>query len=197
MNEERKFVRLFVAVSLPEELKETLIKVQRELREVLSRSSTAWAKANTMHLTLRFLGNVEASRLDELRERLVAGVSGFGGVELVCEQLGCFPDLRRPRVVWAAVRGVDGRLDLLHRRVDEMIGGFAEKPAESPYVGHVTLGRPKQIKRADVERLAKFVEGAAGRQFGSWRCGEVKLMSSQLSSDGSRYEVVAVAPLGG
>lgn len=188
MSLESKASRLFVAITLPDTVRTNLADMQRELKPILPYNSTAWTKPEKIHLTLRFLGNVESMRIPELAEKLGAALAGFGEFDLVCERLGCFPDLRYPRVIWAGVHDDQKRLAQLHRRVDEAVKGFAEVPAEERFVGHITLARSKQIKRPDAERLAQFVERAATRRFGDWRVPSVALLRSQLSPAGTSYE---------
>lgn len=188
---ESKVLRLFVAIALPEEVQTGLRGVQQELRAVLPPKSTAWTKPDNLHLTLRFLGSVEAGRVPELERRLREHLAAFGPMELICERLGCFPRLRLPRVVWTWVHDAGERLGLLHCRVDEAVGGFAEKPAELRFVGHVTIARPKRLPRPEAERLAQFIEGAVERRFGVWNCNEVELIRSELSPGGSRYTTLA------
>jgi len=184
-------IRAFIAIHVPEEVLGTLTEVQRELKALLPPKSTAWTKPDNMHLTLRFLGDVAPTSVPELERRLRAALAGFGAVDLICERLGCFPDLRYPRVVWAWVHDANERLQQLHRRVDEAVRELAEKPAEARLVGHITLARPKQIQRSDAERLARFVEAAVKRSFGGWSANEVLLMRSELSSAGSKYHELA------
>ena len=180
-------MRLFVAIQLPAEVKDALSEVQKELREVLPKKSASWTKPDAMHLTLRFLGNVKVSQLPDLTSRLRSALTGFGSFSLVCERLGCFPDLRFPRVVWAWAHDEKERLPLLHQAVDGAVSQFAEKPAEKRFVGHITLARPKQINKVDARRLADYVEAAVVRKFGAWDCGSVELIRSELSLAGSRY----------
>ncbi len=191
MNAESRFYRIFVAIELPETVRAKLIAVQRELKSVMPRHSTAWPKPENLHLTMRFLGNVLADRVGPLHHNLATVLSEFGALNLKCERLGCFPDLRFPRVVWAWVHDATDRLQQLHQRIDAGVREFAEKPAEARFMGHVTLARPKQIKRADAERLAKFVEAAVHREFGHWQADEVLLLRSELSAAGSRYHELA------
>lgn len=172
-----------------------LIEVQGELKQLLPRSSTAWTKPGRMHLTLRFLGNVESTRISELSVKLGAALAEFGAFDLVCERLGCFPDLRFPRVVWAWVHDAGERLTQVHHRVDAAVASFAEQPSEARFVGHITLARPKQIKRPDAARLAQFVKGAATRRFGDWRVPSVVLIRSQLSPLGTSYQELFRADL--
>ena len=184
-------MRLFVAIALPEEVKTALCSVQHELKEVLPPKAAAWTKPENLHLTLRFLGQVELGRVAELEGRLRYNLAGFGDLALICERLGCFPGPRFPRVVWTWMHDPGERLALLHRRVQEAVADFAEKPGEDRFIGHVTLARPKQITRAEAERLARFIESAGARRFGTWTCREVELIQSELSPGGSRYTTLA------
>lgn len=188
-------LRLFVALPLPAEVAAQLVVVQRELRDVLPPSSVAWVKPGGLHLTLRFLGDVNAARMPELEQSLRAGLREQGELDLVCERLGCFPDRRFPRVVWAWVHAADEQLDRLAQAVEAAVAPFAEKPVDARFVGHVTLARPKQIRRADAERLARFVEGAVARRFGEWRAGAVELIQSRLGPGGSEYTTRATINL--
>lgn len=188
--------RTFVAIAVPEEVRTKLVATQHELQSVLPRAAAAWSKPDNMHLTLRFLGNVAAVRVLELTDQLRTAVTGFGALELICERLGCFPDLRFPRVVWAWVHDNSERLLELQRRIEVVTKGFVEKPTESRFVGHITLARCKQIKRPEAERLARFVEGAGERDFGRWQARDVLLLQSELSPGGSKYVELARIPLG-
>jgi RNA 2',3'-cyclic 3'-phosphodiesterase len=118
-------------------------------------------------------------------------------LDLLCERLGCFPSLRFPRVVWAWVHDADEKLPPLVERLNEAVAPFAARPAEARFTGHVTLARPKRIKRPAAERLAKFVGQAVGRRFGQWRADELELIRSERPDTGSRYTVLAKIPLGG
>lgn len=186
-------LRLFVAIPVPPEVKESLREAQVKLKMVLSPGSTAWTKLDKIHLTLRFLGDVVAKRLPEISHGLHKSLSGFGALELICERLGCFPQPRFPRVVWAWVHDEPSeRLAELHRRIDGALVGFAEKPAEAHFVGHITLARPKQIKRAGAEKLERFLDEAVSIRFGAWRAEAVELIRSELSAQGSRYTTLDV-----
>lgn len=196
MSLESQFIRAFVAIELPEEIRSCLGAVQSELQDILPRHSTAWSKPHNIHLTLRFLGNVSWPQIPHLQSNLSQAVAGFGPLDLICERLGCFPDLRYPRVVWAGVHDAKERLQQLQHRVSEAAREFAGKPADEPFVGHITLARPKQIKRPDAERLAGFVNAAATRTFGNWHAREILLLRSELASSGSTYHELARARLG-
>lgn len=187
--------RLFIAVAVPDGIKQRLRTAQEELKEILPPGATACTKWDNLHFTLRFLGAVEGSRLTGLSGQLRQALAGCGELNLICERLGCFPDLRFPRVVWAWIHDADERLGSLCRNIEASVNGFTNQPPESRFVGHVTIARLKQIKRAEAERLAGFVERATTTQFGVWRCACVELIQSELSPHGSRYTTLDVFPL--
>lgn len=183
--------RLFVAIAVPDAVRAALKQVQDELRKVITKGLVSWTRPEAMHLTLRFLGNVDSARINELQQQLQGAAAGFGGLALECQQLGCFPDPRHPRVVWAGVRDLNDRLALLAQRVDGAVSSFAEKPAEARFAGHITIARPRQLGRTEAAALSDFVQRAVERTFGAWTAGEVELIQSELSPGGSRYTTVA------
>lgn len=186
---ERK--RLFVAIRVPAEVRGKLARVQLELQSVLPLLSTRWTKPENAHLTLRFLGNVGVGQMPDITRRLGSSLSGFGVLDLVCERLGSFPDLRFPRVIWAGVHDLSNSLLQLHKTVDAAVAGFGDAAAQNRFEGHITLARPKIIKPADAERLGSVVRAAAGRRFGCWSCSGIELIQSEPSPDGSRYTPLA------
>jgi len=165
----------------------SLAAVQGELKQVLPRHSASWTRPESMHLTLRFLGSVASAQMPQLSDQLKATLAGFGELALTCERLGCFPDLRYPRVVWAWVHDEADALTRLFHRIDEAVSEFAEKPAEQRFTGHITLARMKQIKRPDAECLAQFVGGAVKRQFGKWTAKSVCVIQSHLTQTGATH----------
>ena len=195
MSGEGQAQRLFVAIPVPEEVKAGIILAGDELRAKLPPAAASWTRPENMHLTLRFLGDVEESGIESLKAFLAEALAGFGAIPLISERLGCFPDLRYPRVVWAWVYDDAERLALLQRRVAQATEGFTREPAESRFMGHITLARVRQIQRPQAEIIAAFVNGAVGRKFGEWIANQVELIRSELSPGGSRYTTLAAAQL--
>jgi RNA 2',3'-cyclic 3'-phosphodiesterase len=187
--------RLFIAIPVPERVKETLAKTQGQLKEILAAGSTAWTKPQSMHLTMRFLGDVSLKDIGQISERVRTSLKGFGPVQLICERLGCFPHLRFPRVIWAWVHDAEERIQLFHQRINDAVAEYAEKPAENRFVAHITLARPKQLRRADAEMLARFLDESVALQFGSWQADAVELIHSQLTPQGIRYTTLDVFSL--
>jgi 2'-5' RNA ligase len=187
--------RLFLALPVPAEIKGSLSAAQDELRRMLRPLAASWTRAENMHLTLRFLGDVHCDRVEALTASVMAATTGFGSMHLVAERLGVFPDLRFPRVVWAWVHDDANRLAELQRRVAAATNGFTCERAEEKFTGHITLARIKQIKRPQAEVIASCLQRAVNRRFGDWSADHLELVRTELSPEGSRYTCLANFPL--
>src|ERR1017187_6677705 len=117
MDDSERF-RLFIAVTLPEEVKAKIEAAQAELRRALPGPGVCWTRREQFHLTLKFLGEVDAARVQPLEEAIRTACRGFSALPLRAERVGFFPDLRYPRVVWAGVRDETDQLPRLQQAVD-------------------------------------------------------------------------------
>src|SRR5688572_30573725 len=99
-----------MALAVSAEVKSGLVTVQQEMRDMLPSGNASWTRPENIHLTLRFLGGVDQTRIEELTASLSAGTQGRGRLHLVSERLGCFPGLRHPRILWAWVHDADDQL---------------------------------------------------------------------------------------
>jgi 2'-5' RNA ligase len=187
--------RLFIAISLPENVKDEIEKAQNELRSALPGDSVRWTKRTQFHLTLKFLGDVEARRAEELAESLRRACGSFAAVQLHAARIGFFPPRGFPRVIWVGLEDAGGELPALQKAIEHAVAGFTHEKAEEKFSGHVTLGRARNIRRPQAELLVTLARGMAGRRFGEWRANEVELIRSELMSGGSRYTTLASARL--
>lgn len=191
----RRALRLFIAISLPEQVKDEIEKCQRELRAALPGSFVRWTKREQFHLTLKFLGNVVETRVAELSNILRAACLNFSPLQLRAECIGFFPDLRFPRVVWVGVHDSKNVLELLQNAIETALRSFTNEPSEKKFTGHVTLGRIPRIKKSEADALKKVALGMSNRFFGEWLANKVELIRSELSSNGSHYITLADIPL--
>ena len=190
-----KTLRLFVAISIPEEIKARIEETQAELRRALPGECVRWAKRGQFHLTLKFLGDVEAPRLEALTDALRLACGTFPELPLRAQGIDFFPDSRIPRVIWAGVRDSDGRLPTVQSAVELAVGGFTRERREEKFAAHVTLGRVQGIRRAQAERMAELAAATADRFFGAWTAGAIEVIRSELLPGGARYTALSVIPL--
>jgi RNA 2',3'-cyclic 3'-phosphodiesterase len=187
--------RLFIAVTVPEDIKTEIEKTQATLRRVVPKERVRWTKREQFHLTLKFLGNVDAQRVEPLMAAVRAACRGFAALELRAERVGFFPNLRAPRVVWAGVNDRQAQLPSLQQAIEAATCGFTAEVPEKTFTGHVTLGRIKGLRRTEADALADVASSLTTRVFGAWTTDKVELIRSQLSPAGAQYTTLAGIPL--
>ena len=187
--------RLFIAIVLPSEVKERMKEAQAELRRAVPKAHIGWTRIEQFHLTLKFLGDVDAGRVEELKTGLGAAVGGFGRFRLRAEGIGFFPNALRPRVVWGGVRGEGNFLARLQAKAEEACAPFSKESAPGNFTGHVTLGRVKGISRSEGEALAGVASGMTRRVFGEWTADHLALIRSELLAGGSQHSSLGTIPL--
>jgi 2'-5' RNA ligase len=196
MSELPQRIRTFIAVNLPADVLARVGQVQAELKPAARSGAVRWAAPEQIHLTLKFLGDIASASLPQLEAALHRACAGIGPFGLRVEGLGGFPDLQRPRVLWAGIAGGLGSLHLLQKivlRETEVWG----KPEERAFHAHLTLGRVKECGPRELRELVAKMESMPVPEFGCWQVTELHLMRSELSPAGSRYTCLAAIPLGG
>jgi 2'-5' RNA ligase len=184
-------VRLFVAVNLPEGTRKSALAATRTLRE--SRLPVKWLDADALHVTLKFLGEVDAGQVADIGQALTAVVAAVRPFELGLGGLGAFPDSAHPRVFWLGVEHHPA-LELLANDVERALAPFGYDSELKPFQPHVTLGRARRTARpAD---LAAWAKGAATVSFSDVVPVEsVDLMQSVTGRSGPTYRLVHRAVL--
>ncbi len=184
-------LRLFIAIDVPEDIKQELRLIQGSLSRC--RSRVRWIEPDGIHLTLRFLGNVDENRVGEIEGVLDQATKGYSPFELIVEDIGCFPDIRKPRVIWAGAH-VDDTLLSLHGEIEEGLFSLGFMKGERPFHPHLTLGRIKEAYRMEWEEL---IAPFRGKRIGRFRVNGIILFQSILRSTGAIYKKVSVSELRG
>jgi len=147
-------------------------------------------KPAAMHLTLAFLGDVDAARVPAVLEAMTAAAAGVAPFDLTAEGVGAFPNASRARVLWAGVAGDVAVLAGLQADLATRLSAEGFALEDRAYRPHITLARARVPGPVPVAV-------ASGPRFGRWHVSELKLIESHLGTDGSRYEVRGTAALGG
>lgn len=188
--------RLFVAITVPEAVREAMLRVQRELQPLAPRGVVRWTKPEQFHLTLRFLGDVSTDCVAGLQDSLRAACSGIPSLQLRAEGLGFFPNARSPRVIWIGINDGENRLLNLQREIEAAVQPFTAEQGGERFAGHVTLGRFQQPDHINIKALSDLAAAMKSRTFGEWATREVELIRSELSPTGARHTSLAAFPLG-
>ena len=190
-------LRLFVAVTLPPEARDALARVIATLRDAGLRGVRTVAPEG-VHVTLKFLGNVEAGRVPALAEALDAAAGGVAPFELAVEGAGAFPDARAPRVLWAGVAGDTDALAALARRVDEACAGLGFPRERRAFSPHLTIARLRASATAeDRRRAAEALAAIRLDDVTPFAVDAVRLIKSTLTPSGAVYETLHTARLAG
>jgi len=191
-------VRAFVAIPLPAPLLDALHALQRRLERRMPPDSVRWVRAEGIHLTLKFLGDVPARQLDAIRAALAAAAREHMGFVCGVEGLGCFPNPHRPRVVWVGLHEPSGRLAALHGAVERALAELGYPPEGRPFTPHLTLGRVRdRLPAADVAAIGAAVGATPVGRLGELEAQHLDLMQSVLRPDGARYTTLASFTLQG
>ena len=176
--------RLFVALSLPEDVRRRLEMLRGGL------PGARWQSAEQMHLTLRFIGEVDGAAFAEIMDALAEiEVDAF---TLTLEGVGHFPTRGRVRILWAGV-APNPALMRLRERTEAVITGLGFEPDGRNYAPHVTLAR--FASRVPAHRLQEFVSYHGPFSSGPFDVRSFELYSSHLGAGGAHYAVEASYPL--
>lgn len=190
-------IRTFIAIELSRDLKDSLSRLQECLKRQVPERSTRWMRPEDIHLTLKFLGDVPASRMASVSRAVETACRGFDRFAIELVGLGCFPSPRRPRVVWVGVREPTGVLSRLQKAVESTLVELGFEPEGRPFSPHLTLGRvQRKVSQRGRQRLGELIAESDVGLLGRMTVPSVNVMRSDLRPDGAVYTVLAHAPLG-
>lgn len=177
-----KKIRTFIAVPVPVFVQENIGILESDLKQY--RADVKWVPKENIHITLKFLGDVDETRVEELVETTQRTVSGLKPFTLSVKGTGLFPDRRRPRILWVGVDMEVDRLADLAARIDEAAIGLGFEKERRKFSAHITIGRVRSGNR-----IQDCVDGMEKRQFngGSFEVREVAVMKSDLLKSGAVY----------
>jgi RNA 2',3'-cyclic 3'-phosphodiesterase len=196
-------IRTFVAIDLPPGVKALVGEIQNEMRSFIGDPANAvkWVRPAGIHLTLQFLGNVMSDRIPDVQSTLQVATSGAKPFTLQLGELGAFPNMKQPRVIWLGLTSdPEGHQELsklqssVSYRLQDM--GFAPDKSFKP---HLTLGRMREdVSRNDLTSLATSISDLAARAVfeAQFKVQSISLMKSVLHPGGAVYTQLAEIEFG-
>lgn len=187
-------IRTFIAIPLDQQLLQQIAEISRLLRQSV-RGGVSWVQPGSIHLTLKFLGEIEPGKIADAKKALQTAVPQFVQFEMNAGGLGCFPNLNRPRVVWV---GLQAPVELSHLQLNienacAELGFERELRKFSP---HLTLGRIKPyVTPEDIIRLQQAITSIPALNLGTSHASEVVLFKSDLQPTGAVYTPLISVPL--
>jgi 2'-5' RNA ligase len=189
-------IRSFIAIELPEEAKEGLAGLRKEL-ERDEHKFVKWVDPEVIHLTLKFLGNIPSKRVTEITESIERAARGISPFHLEISGLGAFPSLRQARVFWVGIGGEMDKLSRLQQNIDSALAALGFAKEERSFVPHLTLARVRQ-GASPLERrsFGELVGSTVFEDKYHVKVEAINLMRSQLTPAGAIYTCLSVLGLG-
>ncbi|HJO33418.1 MAG: RNA 2',3'-cyclic phosphodiesterase [Anaerolineales bacterium] len=188
-------MRAFVAIEVSEGVAVRLADVQLRLQEALGGRAVRWVRADAIHMTLKFLGEISAEQASRLSQVLGRAAQSAEPFALTAAGMGCFPDCRRPRLLWAGVDGDATALKRLQSAAESCAVRLGYAPDRRRFSAHLTIGRVRSgLQRVEAHALREAMRGVGEERFAQWRVTEMVLMQSTLARSGAQYGCWARMP---
>lgn len=183
-------MRLFIAISLDPATQSSLAAFYGTLKPKTG-NSVRWVKPANIHLTLKFLGEVDQSRYQKVHSKVEEITQQFTPFDLSVNGCGVFPGWRQPRVVWAGVQAPQ-QLAQLASALESGMQALDFPAEERPFSPHLTLGRVNDwMTPPQKDMLQMEMEAAKGRVFGTIHADHLTIYRSELRPEGPVYSELA------
>ncbi len=191
------FFRGFIALELSSALRGQLAAVIGRLTRTTPLRSVNWDRPDKIHLTLKFLGSIPTGDLSRLQDALTTAARACAPFSFAVTELGCFPNFKRPRVVWAGVAASDAlRVIELQKSVEAELAQLSYPRDDRRFSPHVTLGRVRrEVRPAEAAQVGQAVRAEAAAHFGNQAVNQIVLVKSDLQRGGSIYTRLFAADL--
>jgi RNA 2',3'-cyclic 3'-phosphodiesterase len=183
-------IRAFIAIELPEEVRQKLDAVEKQIQAragETARRAVRWVPASNMHLTLKFLGEVSTANLQTLARMMQTQAAAHNHFEMTIGELGAFPNVRRPRVIWVGTKA-PGELAAMQKSIEAETQKLGYPAEERPFSPHLTLGRISQNAHPDeVSQVARALSEMTVGELGRVQVERIHLFRSDLHPSGAIY----------
>lgn len=187
----KETLRTFIAVELPNDIHDSLQKLQNNLRD--SMPDVRWTKYGNIHLTLKFLGDIEPSKVDKISISIQNIANEFFPFTMSLAGIGAFPNSRKPSIIWVGVEEGSEKIVQIADHIESSMEklGFARE--KRPFRPHLTIGRIRELKHPAV--MAKSLENNEIGEIGKFKVEKLSFIKSQLDPSGSIYTTLSEALL--
>ena len=191
-------IRSFIAIELSENILSAIADLQRQLKNQVPAGTVRWVRPEGIHLTLQFLGDVPAVKINSIAQALTETCAPCQPFSITIGGLGCFPNARRPRVTWVGADEPTGTLAALQKAIERAMVPLGFTPERRAFHPHLTLGRTKrQATRDQAQALGTLITTTQIPFLGQMNVRQVCLIRSDLRPTGAVYTRLAAAPLAG
>jgi len=179
-------IRCFIAIEIPRFIQDGLAHIQDTLKKQISQVS--WIKSDNIHLTLKFMGEVEQNQLSVIEPAIEQVTQRYPPFALKVGGIGAFPNLKRPRVIWVGVKVGAAEVSALARAINFELNRHGYPLDEGTFNPHLTLARIKN--RIDLRPFVDIFRQYNEIENASMTVNEIALVRSQLHPKGAIYTIL-------
>lgn len=188
-------IRSFIAIELPGELKQALTRLQEKLKTA-GGAPVKWVEPGNIHLTLKFLGDVDAGTTGRITLALEEAARDTHPFYIEAGGLGVFPNMNRVQVIWTGLAGELEKLALLQKRIEESLESLGFPVEKRPFTPHLTIARVRDYARPDDRlKLGQLIADTNFETKYRINVNAFHLMRSQLTREGPIYSKISTVTL--
>jgi len=185
-------LRTFIAIDIPGNILSEIRELQEGIKDYGFK--IRWVRPESIHLTLKFLGDIKAVKINEIAEAISKTVVRYTPISLQAKGVGVFPGIKRPQVLWVGLAGQLEPLVSLQKTLDENLETIGFPMEKRPFKGHLTMGRMKA--KIDVKKFGEVLMTFRSFESEAFTADRIILYKSELKPSGAVYTELASASLG-
>jgi 2'-5' RNA ligase len=186
-------VRSFIAIELPAAVISLLDNVQQGLKVL--RLKARWVRPQNIHLTLKFLGNIDSAEIEKIGRAMVDAAGDSAPFTLTIGGIGFFPDIKRPRIIWVGLDGEKPALFSLQRNLADRLANAGSSKEKRSFKAHLTLGRIRQTVNPNI--VDQAIQGYSDLGNLKFTANRIILFKSDLKPSGAVYSHLKQVELSG
>ena len=176
-------IRAFISVDISSEAKAALRFIVDELTTRIEGDNVRWVKSDNMHLTVKFLGNIEIDFVQSILIAMRTSVVQINPFQVALSQVGAFPSFKRSRVIWVGVQGDLQTLGMVRNNIENELQNLEFPKERRPFRPHITLGR---VRGGDIHEGLDLSWATSWKDV-RWLVRDVNLIRSTLTPSGPVY----------
>lgn len=187
-------MRTFIAIELPQEIKDYLAHLQNQLK--VSGADVKWVEPQNIHLTLKFLGEIEDKKLDEITQILEDIAKTKNSFQMRIFSIGAFPKINFPRIIWVGIDKGDSQSKEIAKELEEKMKNLGIRREDRAFSSHITIGRVRSsLNREKLVKDLNNLLNIFGKETHEFLVSKITLFKSALTPKGPVYEVLKEANL--
>lgn len=178
-------MRTFIAVEIQHDLAEKIYEFILKSQKQIKTNKISWVKKENLHITLKFLGEIDDKEVEVVRDVLNEVVKNFSKFSFFVKDIGVFPNIRNARVVWLGIKDSENNLSLLSKVINEELAQKGFPKENKDFLSHITIGRIKNL--ANPSEIEKYIHSHLGLSFGENTTEFITFFQSILKPEGPTY----------